>query len=528
MPDKMKRVRKELLNKYGAEYWRKQLRKSEVRRSLKEFIKEFWEVIEPGTPLVWNWHIDVLCEVLERVTARDPEYRRVLINIPPGHMKSVIVSIMWPAWQWLENPGYRGLFVTYVQTLTNDHARKCRDLVQSKKYKEFIPRLYGEKWDEAWTLRRDYNGIEGFGTTLGGDRKATSVDGAGTGLRGDDIVIDDPMNADEFPTPESLDDINNWYDKRMSSRFNDMTTGAIVIIMQRLHENDLSGHVLAQDEANKNKPGWIKFRHVCLPSEFDPDNASEFDRRTFKGELLFAARFTRIVIENAKIQLGAQFSAQHDQRPVAASGGIFPMWKICFWYPAGVEVPMPHREKDESNNYVPCKQGVLPGKFDTQIQSWDMAFKDLKTSDYVCGGLLARKGSSCYLIDITHGHLSFSASCDAVRVMSANYPLAIAKYVEDKANGPAVIDALKEEIMGLEEVNPDGGKVARAWAVEPMIKAGNVWLPHPALYPETHKILGEMRPFPKVKHDDRVDMLTQGLRKLATSIVSLLKAMTKT
>lgn len=528
-----KGLRRALLKKYGRDHWRAQLKKIECRKSLKAFVIELWDVIEPGTPLVWNWHLDVICEVLERITARDPDYRRVVINVPPGHMKSLLVSVCWPAWQWLENPGYRALFITYVQKLSNDHSRKCRDLIRSKKYQDLIPRVYGEKWDQPWEMKRDFDGVEGYGTTLSGTRVATSFDGAATGLRGDDIIIDDPMNADEFPTAELLDGINSTFDKRLSSRFNDMTSGAIVIIMQRLHENDLSGHVLAKDAIHAKTPGWVKFKHVCLRSEYDPDAPNEFDKRTERGQLLFPARFPRPVIENAKIDLGAQFFAQHDQRPVSAAGGIFPMAKICFWYPeknadgTPFPAPVPHREKDATGNEVQCKQGVLPRAFDTQIQSWDLAFKDLKTSDFVAGQVQARRGPNCYLIDQMYGHFGFSASCDAIRTMSTNYPFATAKYVEDKANGPAVIEVMKRELFGIEEVDPDGGKQARAWAIEPLIAAGNMWLPHPACYPWVHKLLAEMRAFPKAKNDDQVDALTQGMRKLMMHAIAFLKAMTR-
>lgn len=520
-------ARQQLLTKYGRDYWQQQLRKVEVRRSLKEFVKEFWEVIEPGTPLVWNWHIEVICDVLEKITARDPDYRRVIFNIPPGHMKSALVSIMWPAWQWLENPAYRSMCVTYVQRLTNDHARKCRDLVKSTKYQSYIPRVYGDKWNDSWQIRRDQDGIQEFGNTVKGVRQATSLKGAGTGLRGDDVIIDDPMNADEFPTLESLDHVNSWFDKRMSSRLNNPKSGALVIIMQRLHENDLCGHLLALDETLRGTPGWTPFKHVCLPTEFDPDSASEFDKRTVRGELLFPQRFDAATIMEAKHRLGSQFHAQHNQKPVASSGGIFPMVKIRFWYPAGIQAPAPWREKDEKGNATACVQGELPRYMDQEIQSWDLAFKDLETSDFVAGLMLSSRGPHIYAIDYAHGHMGATASCDAIRVMSLNWPNATSKYIEDAANGPAVIETLKKELMGIEPVKPDGGKVARAWAIEPVIHAGNLWLPHPRLYPWVHKLLDEMRGFPKGNHDDFVDALTQGVRKLMHSMMHVLKAMVR-
>lgn len=519
-------VRKELLRKYGEDYWKSKRFAIEARRSLKVFVAHMWEVLEPGTKLVWGKHIDVICEVLERVTRREPGYSRVLINVPPGHMKSLLVSVFWPAWQLLENPGHRALFVTYVQKLSNRDSMRARALIESPRYQALIPAVYGPKYDQKWELTS--SNIEIWRTSLHGERTSTSVDGAGTGLRGDDIVIDDPMNADEYPTPEALEKITSWYDTRIANRLNDMGSGAIVIICQRLHENDLPGHVLAMDEAQRNNPQWPKFKHVCLASEYDPDHPNEFDWRTAKGELLFSGKFPAHVIANEKYRLGAQYSAQHDQRPVSAAGGIFPMSRLCFWYPLGhTPVPLPHREKDRDGNEIMCKQGPLPTKFEAQVQSWDLAFKDLKTSDYVAGQIWARALAHLYLIDETHGHLGFTASLDAIRTMSANYPHATTKYVEDKANGPAVIEVLDREIFGLDPVEPDGGKIARAWAVEPVIAAGDVWLPHPDLYPWVRELLKELRNFPKGKNDDRVDALTQAIRKLALHAAAYLRAMTR-
>lgn len=525
--DQMQRVRVELARKYGAEFWQQKQHRARCRRELAHFVKSLWPVIEPGTELVWNWHLDVICAALERVSRGDLDYRRVLINVPPGHMKSRLVSVFWPAWNWLENPGRRALFVTYVQKLSNRDSIATRDLIRSQEYQALIPHVYGEQWREPWEIKSDEDNIEMYGTTLHGKRIATSVTGAATGFRGDDIVIDDPLNVEEFPTSESLEAVASWYDKRMSTRFNDQAAGAIVIIMQRLHENDLAGHVLAQDALQARNPSWVRYKHICLPSEFDPDSACAFDQRKARGELLFPAKFPRAVIDNAKVQLGAQYSAQHDQRPTSAAGAIFPMASLRFWYPRGHPVPLPHKEKDANGNEVACIQGEIPQRFDQQIQSWDLAFKDEKTSDFVAGYLLARFCSAIYIITEEHGHLGFAATLNAIRVMSTNYPLATAKYIEDKANGPAVIETLHSALFGITPVEPDGGKQARAWATEPAIKAGNVWLPHPALYPWVHGLLGEMRAFPRGRHDDRVDAFTQGVRALMQGGLNTLQAMTR-
>jgi predicted phage terminase large subunit-like protein len=151
---------------------------------------------------------------------------------------------------------------------------------------------------------------------------------------------------------------------------------------------------------------------------------------------------------------------------------------------------------------------ILPDKFDTQLQSWDLAFKDLQTSDYVAGGVWGAKGADRYLLDQMRERMGFPETMAAIKKMSKKWPEAIRKLVEDKANGPAVIQALRHELCGLVAVNPEGGKIARAQAVSPQVESGNIYLPHPAIAPWVEAFIEECSTFPHGKYDDQVDQMT--------------------
>jgi predicted phage terminase large subunit-like protein len=487
------------------------VKRERARRSLAEFVKQAWPVLEPGTKLAWNWHLDAICAHLEAVSRG--EITRLLINVPPGHMKSLLVAVFWPAWQWLHNPQWRSLFATYAKELSIRDSVRCRDLIQSPWYREFF--------QPQWELSGDQNVKGYFANTETGFRLSLSVGGQGTGFRGDVVVFDDPMNVDEHPSQEKLASIASWWDMRMTSRLNDLETGAFVGIMQRVHEADLAGHLLEK--------GGEKWEHLCLPSEYDPGRRGKTsifaDPRKKRGELLFPAKFPRKVIEQAKIDLGDQYDAQHQQTPSAQGGGIFKRHQWRFWYPDDVTAPPPVRTDVDGEVFL-HSQKPLP-KIHTFAQSWDLAFKGNASSDFVAGQLWGMGNGEYFLIDQVHDRLSFVETVEEFEAFCEKYPLTGTKYVEDKANGPALISTLKSRIGGIEPVNPEGGKEARAHACTPLIKAGKVYLPHPAFFPWVNSFLNELTKFPKSKHDDRTDALTQALNKLKSDAGNMLHALTK-
>jgi hypothetical protein len=235
--------------------------------SLYEFLKQAWHVLEPGTTYVDGWHIKAISDHLEAVT--DGRIRKLLINIPPRHMKSLTVAVMWPCWVWIHKPGMRWIFCSYAQRLATRDSLKRRRLIQSP--------WYQGNWGHRFRLTGDQNEKARFENTATGYCLATSVGGANTGEGADVIVCDDPHNVRDRQSEVMLDKTITWWDEVMSTRLNNPNTGARVIVMQRLHERDLSGHVL-------QKGGWD---HLCLPAwyEEEPPLVAAF-AETVGGEIL--------------------------------------------------------------------------------------------------------------------------------------------------------------------------------------------------------------------------------------------------
>lgn len=458
---------------------------------MAEFARQAWEIVEPGTPLRWNWHLDAICEHLEAVT--DGRIKRLLINVPPGHMKSLLVSVFWPAWVWATRPEWRALFASYASELAIRDSVKCRTLLESEWFQDGF--VQGE-----WRLAGDQNVKSYYVNDRTGFRIALSVGGKTTGFRGDAIVIDDPLNAMDAYSKASRDACLLWWDQAMSNRLSDMRKGAVVVIMQRLHEEDLSGHLL-------KRGGW---EHLCLPSEFEPARRNTTaigwtDPRQEPAEPLFPDMFPPEVLADAKTTLGsAGFAGQHQQSPMPADGGMFKRSWWRYW----------RRAHEDEIPELADRTVVLPAKFDRVILSWDCAFKKTSESDKVAGGVWATVGANRFLIDLAWDRMSFSETCSRLKAQAAAYPLAREKLVEDKANGPAVIDTLKDEVSGVIAVNPEGGKEARAAATSPQVEAGNVFLPLHAKWRDAY--VEEHASFPKGAHDDAVDQQSQALLRLAT------------
>jgi predicted phage terminase large subunit-like protein len=326
-------------------------------------------------------------------------------------------------------------------------------------------------------------------TDKGGMRYSTTVGGGGTGWHAHIQVVDDPTKPADVvaggdKARAALGKTWDWWQGTMASRKTDPGEFARVIIMQRLHEQDLAGRCL--DEG-----GWT---HLNLPMRFDSTRACRTpvggDRRTEDGELLCPQRFTAEAVAETEKDMGPQVAAaQMQQNPSPAKGLIFDRDLLSNEYderPAGLEL----------------------------VQSWDCAFKNLASSDYVCGQVWGAFGATYYLVDEVHGRMSFTVTCKAIVDMTAKWPSAIAKLVEDKANGTAVIDTLKQDIAGIIPVEPLGGKVARANAVSPLFAAGNVRVPRVTAAPWVGLWREEMASFPMAAHDDRVDATTQALAYL--------------
>lgn len=265
-------------------------------------------MLEPNAALVWNWHLDAICEHLEAVTAG--RINRLLINVPPGSSKSMAVSVMWQAWEWTQ-PHLRSL--RYLATSFNDgpvkrDTRKCRDLILSDWYR-FL-------WPEV-TLTR--TGEMSFANASTGTREGVPF-GSLTSQRGDRLVVDDPHSTETAESPTERANTTRRFREGAVNRLNDQQRSAIVVVMQRLHEDDISGVII------KQRMGYV---HLCLPMEFEPERrcTTEIgfsDPRTQDGDLLDPVRFPRSAVDDLKRDMGSHaFAGQYQQRPTAREGGLF-------------------------------------------------------------------------------------------------------------------------------------------------------------------------------------------------------------
>ena len=446
-------------------------------RSLWDFVKRAWPAIEPN-PLVPGWHIEAICDHLEAVSRK--QIRNLIINVPPRHTKSLLVSVLWPAWEWgpFNHPQTRWLCMSYSSDLSIRDSVKCRTLIQSKWYRD--------RWGTLFQLQGDQNAKERYNNSRGGQRIASSVGGVGTGEGGDRLVVDDANNIKDVVSAVSRRSTNDWWDSVMPTRLNDPKSGAKVLIAQRSHSDDLIGHIKATSSEDYT---WL-----VLPAEFEPSTQCSTrlgftDPRTEENELLWPDRYGRKEIDQLKHDLGAYaYAAQFQQRPSPIGGGILKR----HWWRYYTERPK-------------------PSDFDFIFQSWDMAFKDLRSSDYVCGQVWGVKDANRTLLDEVHDRLDFVKTLEAVRRLTMRWPKAVLKLVEDKANGTAVINMLKDEISGLVAWNPEGSKESRAFAVSPEVESGNVCLPCSSICPWIDEWVEELAAFPNGSHDDRVDAFTQAM-----------------
>ena len=327
------------------------------------------------------------------------------------------------------------------------------------------------------------------------------------------IVVDDPHNVTEADSEAIVKATIDWWGQSMSTRGNNPNNVRKVIVMQRLREDDLSGHCLAQGG----------YEHLCLPMRYEEVETKHItcigwsDPRTKAGELLQPNRFTEESVKALEVALGSEdnIAGQLQQNPVPKGGAIIKAWWWRYWQPSGWNLP-PVKVQGPDGELVECPVIDLPEEFDEMAQSWDMTFVNNASSDLVAGGVYARKGARVFKLDQVYERLSFVQSVTAVRELSQKWPRTLTKLVENKANGPAIISMLEAEIPGLIAVNPEGDKLARCHSVAPTIRAGNVFLPHPMLPPEiagwVRKCKHQIESFPKGAHDDIVDETTQLLR----------------
>ncbi len=448
------------------------------RRDLRAFIAAAWSVIEPGTPFVPGFHIDAMAEHLQAVT--DGQIRRLVINIPPRHMKSLLVSVLWPAWEWASRPSRRWLCASYARELAIRDNTTCRRLITSD--------WYQQRWGNRVRLASDQRRRMRFETTATGVRLATSVGGPVTGEGGDRIIVDDPHNVRSTWSTALRTAALRWWDESMSTRLNDPARSAIIIVMQRLHEADLTGHVLAQGG----------YEHLCLPAEYDGRTCvtvvGRADRRTTTGDLLWPARFDRANLEDLKRRLGSVAAAgQLQQQPVPEGGAIFKR----VWFPIRT---------------VP----VASDEIVTRCRFWDCAATP-SGGDYTVGVKLAKTKTGRYIVeDVVRGQWS-AGEVDRILAQTAHLDgprVRIREEQEGGSAGKSVIEARRRQLAGFDYrgVPATGDKVTRYQPFAVQAEAGQVELAAGAW---NGPWLDELCLVPVGIHDDQADATAGAFASLA-------------
>lgn len=471
---------------------------------LVEFIRSAWHVVEPFTPYQHNWHIDAIASHLEACTYG--LIKNLIINIQPRHMKSLLVSVFWPVWVWSFRPETQWLFISHRQALSTRDNLKRRRIILSN--------WYQREFSAIFSMSPDQSQKSWFENDKAGHMITGGLTGS-TGLGADFIVGDDILSREYAFSKARRDQANRVWDETVSTRGNNPATVVKVMIAQRLHTEDAIGHII-----DLEAEGGEVYDKLIIPTEYEPDNPTPVtsigwsDPRSRPGELLWPKRFSNEDIARLKVSLGSMGSAaQLQQRPVAAGGNIFSLKWWRFWRPSGSNLPpVSLRLQDGSTYYPPVED--IPEKLTNQLQSWDAAFKDQDENSYVVGQVWGKAGANYYLLDQVRDHLSFPDTLKAIRDMSTRHPLTRLKLIEDKANGPAIIQTLKGEIRGIVPVSPEGSKESRAHAISPLAEAGNIFLPHPVVAPWVYDLIDEAANFPASVYNDQVDAMTQALIRL--------------
>ena len=405
-----------------------------------------------------SWHHRLLAGRLMELERGDID--RLMVLMPPRHGKSELASIRFPAWFLGRHPENRVIATSYSARLAENFGRKVRDLVADPKFSLVF---------NGVGLSGKSKAADRWETSSGGGYVAAGVGGSITGMGGDLLIVDDPFkNQEDADSKNYRDKVWDWYQSTLYTRIE--KGGKIVVILTRWHEDDLAGRLLTS--------GAEKWELVSFPAIAEEDE--EF-RQT--GAPLWKEKYGAQALSRIKQAVGTRvWNALYQQRPAPDDGAVF---KKAWFRLYDVE-PV----------------------FDYMVQSWDMTFSGGAASDYVVGQVWGVSGAARYLVDQVRGRMDFMSAVKALREMSVKYPQARAKYIEDKANGPAVISALKNEVQGLIPINPRGSKISRALAITPMLEAGNVFLKRGRL---ANELIEEAALFPAGKHDDMVDAMTQAL-----------------
>lgn len=444
------------------------------RRSFYRFVQEFWSVIIHEVP-VWNWHIEYLCgelqQIAERVKRREPtEYEYYIINIPPGSSKSTIVSQMYIAWTWTIDPTQRFICASYSKEIARKDASFTQLILNSDKYKAYFP-----------TINLNKDAVDLIKNNHGGERFATSVGGSVTGIHAHQILPDDPLNPQQSTSKVERDTANEWFTTTLSNRKIDQKITPTILTMQRLHEDDCAGYLMARG---------VSFKLICLPAECDTNVRPLHLAANYVNGLFDPIRLSQDTLNQKKVTLGSYgYAGQMLQKPSPTEGGMFKRdwFKIC--------------ERSSVPKVAPCF--VV-----------DTAYTSNERNDPTGMMSYVIAHNSIYITKFKKGHWEFGDQCkNLVDFTKDNgYTMQSIVEAEPKATGKSVVQTLKAQTsLNIKEgKNPTKDKEARANDIAPYIESGRVYLVRDGWNDD---FIEQCCTFPNAKNDEEVDCLIMACQR---------------
>ena len=457
------------------------LEKKLCEMSFYEFFKAAWIVVEPAVPLSTNWHHKYICDLLqeecERVIAQKPKTKDVIINVPFRSTKSLIVTVMFPVWAWIKSPKLRFITSSYSATLSIELATKSRDIIFSDWFKV--------RWGDVFHIKKDQNLKERYENNFVGMRRATSVGGTVTGQGGDFLIVDDPLSPQMANSATERENANEWYRTTFYSRLNQADIGVRIIIMQRVHEDDLSGFLLDRETRTK-------YRHICIPATNEDGNIKPKSLEKFYNQetgLFWEDRFSRKILDDYKSALGTYgYAGQLQQTPTPLDSGMI------------------HKDWFKIDRY----------RVDEAIVNFviDPAYTANEKNDPSALLAYTYKDNKWQIVDCINVYKEFPELVKFIPqwVKKNGYTNRSRIYVEPKASGKSIVQTLVRE-TGLnvkEDKPPTKDKVARVSDVSASLESGRVSLLNGEW---NHKFLEQLVKFPAAKHDDMVDCLVMAVNK---------------
>ena len=471
-----------------------------LRLDFQSFVEKVFSELS-GNEFLPNWHIGVICDAL--MDMHENKNHRLIVNIPPRYLKSIICSVAYPAWLLGRNPRLHVICVSYSDELGQKLALDCKRVMETNWYKELFPQT---------RIAKDKRAITDYKMTRGGGRYTTSVEGTLTGIGGDYIIIDDPIKPKDSHSDLQRKKVNDWFGHTLISRLNDKNRGKILLIMQRLHEDDLTGYLL------DNSKEW---QHIRIPAIAEDHEvwtlrSGKIIKREI-GDVLHPERENLAKLEEMKKSMGLMnFSGQYQQNPMVVEGSL--VKKSWFHYYDG-------------------KDFKLPEKY-SLLQSWDTASKSEDINDYSVCITAIRFNRKLYIVDVLRERLDFpdllrKVKSHAKRMSSIYKKNSMCVIIEDRSSGIQLAQSLGQKKFGpndfdLFPISPKDDKKTRLLRVSPLIENGTVLFPNNN--PDWWRIFErELLTFPNSKYKDQVDAFSQllenwTLRTSAEKMFALHKA----